>query len=308
MSRPRGRSRAGGEGPSAGGLMQPGNSEENLYKAVLRASEGKKGTGWGPGPAEPAYPAAFAALEGRLPRPRRASPLCLRAISWCAAWGAKARRAEGAARALPSVPAGGAFPRPAWTLLEGAAAADPRQVLPEEGKPLRPKVPSGIAEPGRRGAAHLGEGAGSPGCCLSEAAAPPGPKGVGWQEARAGRLVGACAGAGPPTPPALALPPLATLLPSRPLARSFSNDLLHPDLEWIVIDNIALALEGRFSFYDPEHPIINKADQSIRRTAASSFLKKGCSARILGKSQAACAPANCWDAGESLVLPKSGLA
>lgn len=44
MSRPRGRSRAGGEGPSPGGLTQPGSSEENLYKAVLRASEGKKGT------------------------------------------------------------------------------------------------------------------------------------------------------------------------------------------------------------------------------------------------------------------------
>ncbi|KAL7990206.1 hypothetical protein Chor_010560 [Crotalus horridus] len=42
MSRQRGRSRQGGEGPSPGGLVQPSNSEENLYKAVLRASEGKK--------------------------------------------------------------------------------------------------------------------------------------------------------------------------------------------------------------------------------------------------------------------------
>lgn len=82
MSRQRGRSRAGGEGPSPGGLIQPSSSEENLYKAVLRASEGKKGTreagaatapAASPAPrshaaAGPGQPAASGPLEGPLPR------------------------------------------------------------------------------------------------------------------------------------------------------------------------------------------------------------------------------------------------
>lgn len=158
MSRPRGRSRAGGEGPSPGGLMQPGNSEENLYKAVLRASEGKKGTGWGP------RLRVLLPLEARLscrlcPARRSPSPAppSLPALPpghfLVHGMGSKGPSGGGSGPGAAERSRGGSFSPTRVDPAGGggaAAVADPRQVLPEEGKPLRPKVPSGIAEPGRR--------------------------------------------------------------------------------------------------------------------------------------------------------------
>lgn len=278
----------------------------------------------------PAAPGRGAAL---LPRPRGgrrgASPRSRRATSWCArgAGGRPGGRCGeqrpgggrerlGRCPAFPGVAGGGAFPRDAWTLLQGAGR---RRRLPEEGKPPRPKV----SEPGR-GRGAPGRTSWSPswgrgwsvGCCLSEAGARPGPKGLagggGWMAvaggeglrgggaAPPGRLVGGCAGL---------IRPVSRLVPSQPPSPWLLFLLLlrhgalsvHADAGWT---------EGRFLFYKPEHPIINKADESLGCTAASTFMRKGRPARILGQSQARLllGPASCWDADKSLALRKRGLA